>query len=480
LRQLRPYQVEGEQACRRAFRKGRKRLIYSAATGSGKTTVASSIIEKASAKAGAHILFLAHRKELISQCSKRLTEEGIPHGIIKAGIKPDHDQIVQVASKDTIVRRLKKYPENYFTVIIVDECHRTLGKTYLKILDYNDNAYVVGLTATPWRLDGKGLGDFYEEIIETCTMQDLIDWGYLVEPRIFTSFRIPNIKIASRGGDYKPEEMEKVYDKPTLIGDIFTHWNKHCSDRKTIIFATSINHSKHIAKIFQEHGINAAHIDGTTPEHERESILNNFEKGLIQVIVNVGILTEGYDCPLCSCIILARPTKSTNLYLQMAGRVLRPAEGKVDAIILDHSGCVSQHGFPQDEREYSLKGRVKNKKDPSKSFTTCKNCGAMYRKSVCPECGTKASIQDRIIAQVGGELKELSHSRKKAEEKKAYIWLIEQGKKNRKPPQWADKQFYDTFGHWPRFNNVGIKKEWNTQFVNGRVVATLINSRYTK
>jgi len=380
---LRPYQSQAITTLRQKAVAGTQRLLLVAPTGSGKTVVAAAVIESAVAK-GTQILFLAHRLELIDQCSRKLDEIGVDHGIIKA----DHPRArpwlpVQVASVQTLVRR-KKPPAG---LIIIDEAHRCLADTYLKILNHYPEAKVLGLTATPWRTDGRGLGKIYEDLVITASVRELVDKGYLLVPKVFAPSR-PNFRgVKIRGGDYAQDEIELRMDKPKLIGDIVAHWQSLGGDRRTVVFATSVKHSKHIAESFVAAGVAAEHVDGSMPEKERTAILGRLATGQTMVVSNCDVITEGYDLPILSCAILARPTKSSVKFRQMVGRIMRPTEGKDDCLVLDHAGCVYEHGFVEDDIDYTLDDTAK-KKPQQPAVKVCKACFAVMpaKAARCPSC----------------------------------------------------------------------------------------------
>jgi len=339
----REYQRKSLEELREKLRQGKKRLILVAPTGAGKTTMAAMMIENA-IKKGKRVLFIAHRRELINQASARMDNFGLNHGVIMGDDPRRNDsELLQVCSVSTLAVRRKKEGYPPADLIIVDECHRTISASYIDIINSMPQAYVIGLTATPFRADGKPLGGIYEDYVISASINELIERGYLVKPRMFIgkSISVENAKI-SRGDYVFNEEMEENAIK--LTGDLIKNWNEHAKDRRTIVFCISVQHSIETANKLNDAGIPAAHIDGNTPIKEREEILSNLKTGQIKAVSNCNVLTEGFDCPPVSCIILARPTKSRGLYIQMAGRGLRTFQGKEDAIILDCGGNAERHG----------------------------------------------------------------------------------------------------------------------------------------
>lgn len=282
---------------------------------------------------------------------------------------------------------------NYFANgVLVHNCHHLKSKSYKKIIDHYPNAYILGLTATPCRGDGQGLGSEFDELIQASQVKELIDQNYLVPIECYAPSK-PDLKgLHIRMGDYKTDELEKAVDKPKLIGDIIDHWHQYASDRQTIVFCVLVAHSQHMTEAFIQSGVKAAHLDGETPKEKRMEILKDLENGKLQVVCNVGVLTEGYDNPIVSCIVLARPTKSKGLFLQMAGRGLRPALGKENLLLLDHSGAIYEHGMIDQEIDWTLEpGKLayKEKKPEKKQAKDwiCTHCYFINKPSRDRHCG---------------------------------------------------------------------------------------------
>lgn len=400
----RNYQVTAIENSRNAIRRGIKRILIQASTGAGKTHIASRIIESAIAK-GNRVLFVAHRKEIISQSAKKLESMGIHHGIIMAGVKPTASN-VQVASVQTLNNREK--PDA--NIIFFDEAHLSVSASFMSLVEHYSDAIIIGLTATPTRLDGRGLGEIYHEMVQVVPMRELIDAGFLVKPRVFAPFTPDMKSIAIKRGDYDNVAVAETMDKSAVTGDIVKYWQSHAQGRKTIAFASSVEHSKHIVEAFNNAGIAAKHLDGTTPSAERDAVLSEWARGEFDVLSNMGLFVEGLDVPAVSCVILARPTKSLSVYMQAVGRGMRPAEGKNDLIILDHSGCTYEHGTVDMPRDWSLEAKKKKKRDGEKApaVKVCKQCFAAFTgTTVCPECGHEHERETVTTTSGEGELIEL-------------------------------------------------------------------------
>jgi superfamily II DNA or RNA helicase len=390
------------------------------------TILAARFIVGAAAK-GRRALFIVHRREIIAQAWGKIVEAGVAEsdcGVIMGDGKITHPVTrklfdarrpgarVQVASVQTLAARATRDTEGKIVatswpaadLVFVDEAHHASSRTWSEILEHYRaaGATIIGLTATPERADGRGLDEHFDELHLVATPAELMDAGYLVRPRIFTSDRAPDLKgIAVRAGDYAPGELAAACDRPTLVGDIVAHYQRHGGGQRAVVFAAGVEHSRHLTEAFRAAGIAAEHLDGKTPTEERDAILTRLREGTTRVVSNVGVLTEGWDEPLVGCVILARPTKSLGLYLQMAGRGLRPAEGK-SAALLDHAGCVEQHLAPWTPRDWSLAGKAKRggatggasplKRCPSSSRSPC---------SARSTCRTRASASVTVGSSAG-------------------------------------------------------------------------------
>ena len=384
---LRPYQEKAiEDFNREVAAAGHRRIILVAPTGSGKTVVAAAIIKAAVANRQ-RVLVLAHRREIVGQTSQKLRAHGIPHGIIQAGVPDRPLESVQVASIQTLHARAVRSDRMQLPLadlLIIDEAHHCPAASYRAIVDGYPDATLLGLTATPCRGDGRGLGGIFETIIECPQVADLITQGYLVKTRVYAP-TTPDLKgVRVQAGDYNESQLADRLDRPKLVGDIVTHWHKYGERRKTVCFAVNVSHSLHLRDEFVRSGVRAEHVDGGTPKPERDASLVRLASGEIELISNCMVLTEGWDLPEVGCCILARPTRKMGLYRQMIGRVLRPAEGKRAAIILDHSGAVFRHGFAEDAVEWTL--------DPdrlSESAAHSARCtdGSRSRLLECSQCG---------------------------------------------------------------------------------------------
>lgn len=419
--QLRPYQERVIPRIRESIRRGNRRILVVSPTGSGKTVLFSHMATE-TANNHKSALILAHRREIISQTSKKLDAYGCGHGILMAGHRRSVLTKVQVASVQTFDARVLSGRQESppCNLMIIDEAHRSVSPTYRKIVDLYAGSVLIGMTATPVRGDGRGLGSLYDDIIEVASIRELIDEGYLVEPHIFapTLPDLTNVRI--RGNDYDEKDLDGALNQRVMVGNVVKDWLERASNRQTIVFAVSVAHSRHLCAEFAEAGVRAAHIDGKTDNEVRDRVLAEFEAGEIQVITNCEVLTEGWDAPVASCCVLARPTKSYGRYLQMVGRVLRPFEGKEDALILDHAGAVYEHGFPEDAGDWDLdpdrpiEERRRERLAKESQPTTCRNCFHVYEKRHdCPKCGWMPTPKTEAINMQEGRLHKIDKVLKK-------------------------------------------------------------------
>ncbi len=373
---FRPYQEAAIHAARTRIAQGVRRILINAPTGAGKTVVAAGIVQLAVAK-GKRVLFLAHRRELIEQTVAKLVDGGVLNfGVIMAGASMNNAMApVQVASIQTLIRR-ELPPAD---IILIDEAHRAASRSYLSIIANYPGAIVLGLSATPERLDGKGLDDLFDDMVVVETVPRLIEAGFLVQPVCYVGPTADLSEVKTRRGDYDESQLAAAMDRPKLVGDIIRNWKRLAAGKPTAVFAVNVAHAEHLAAEFCAAGVSAAMVSGDTPKAQREAIIADWRAGYITVVVNVYVFVEGFDFPEMECVVLARPTQSISLYLQAAGRVMRPAPGKTSAIIIDHAGCCVLHGPPHIEREWTLEGMAKKRKDKGQAdMNVCGACQMVY------------------------------------------------------------------------------------------------------
>ena len=414
---LRDYQVNDVQRLRAAFLQGFRAPLYVLPTGGGKTIVFCNIIENAAAK-GRRVMVLVHRKELLDQCSEKLYDIGVPHGLIRAGRIMTNEPI-QVASVDTLIRRLHmaQAPD----LIIFDEAHHCIqGNKWGSVAAHFEKSFILGVTATPIRTNGDGLGrnykGYFDTIINGPSIRQLIDQGWLSQPIIYAppvGMDLSGVRV--RAGDYMAADLEDRLDKAKITGDTVQHYKNICPGVPALAFCVSVKHAENVAQAFNAAGVPAASIDGTLSNHQREHRINALASGQIKVLTSCEIVSEGTDIPVVTAAILLRPTKSMGLFLQQSGRVLRIHPGKKNSFILDHVNNTLRHGLVDEVRTWTLaptKADIDRREMDSdiERVRQCRQCFAVYPlyRSACPQCGAIWIPEERKIEQQAGQLKEIT------------------------------------------------------------------------
>lgn len=449
---LRPFQERSIVAIRQHILDGRKRIILCSVTGSGKTVLAAAIIHSARRNFDAKILFIAHRMELIDQAVEQLAKWGVTEvGVIRADDKRSAPLMpVQVASIQTLARRELWFVPN---IIFVDECHHAAADSYMKaIFDAFPDSVILGLSATPARADGKALGRVvggpFDAIEVASTYTDCIADGFIAEPQCFSTPAPPDLShVHTIAGDYNLEELEEVMLGDTLVGGIVERWKELHDGRRTIVFATGVQHSQAIVAQFHAAGIRAAHLDGTTPLDLRRSILAHLESGELEVVSNCQVLTEGVDLPAAKCIVLARPTKSLVLYLQTVGRALRPWNN-IRPRILDHAGNFDRHGAPHEDREWSLDAPPR--KISEGKFRVCPACYAYIKSHLkeCPHCG-HVFVAEIRPAPASVNLPLVERTQAADPKRREFDKLLDEARRKGYKPGYVGAKFKEKYGNWP-------------------------------
>jgi superfamily II DNA or RNA helicase len=460
---LRPYQAAACDRIRAEIASG-QRDLFVCPTGGGKTLVATALIEEA-VRAGGRVVFLAHRRELIQQASAKLYDRGVDHGILLPGYPMRLDAPVQVASIPTLhmrgvrSRRIEMPPAD---LLVFDEAHHCPARTYRDIRKQYSGAAILGLTATPCRSDGRGLGDTFNAITEAPQIAELVELGSLVRHRVFAPHQLDLRGVHTARGDYVTSELDRRLNRRQLVGDITSTYLKHGQGRPTVVFACSVGHSVHIRNSLRAEGILAEHLDGTTPQDERQDILARLAAGKIDVVCNFGVLTEGWDCPPVACLINARPTKHMGLYRQMMGRGLRPAPGKDDLIILDHANGVFTHGFIDEAVIWTLDPdkRAENPHQTARQsgaeprLVPCPECGGVRKQGQpCPSCGWRPRPKPVAVPVIEGELGQVDRDGTVAapveDRVRFHGELVYIGQRRGYKEGWAAHKYRDRYGYWP-------------------------------
>lgn len=409
---LRPYQSKLLEDTRAALRRSRS-VVMQLPTGGGKTEIGAAMLGGV-VQGGKAAHFIVHRQELIDQTAERFQGFGLPFGIIAAGYAPNPHQPIQICSVQTLSRRLQSGVAIPRAALVNwDECHHCAAPAWQQTMAYFSDAWHVGLTATPERLDGLGLAPTFGAMVCGPDLATLIAQGYLSRYRAFAPYSPDLHGAASKMGDYVRRDLRGLMDRPVITGDAITHYLRLARGKRAIAFCVSIEHSQNVARQFCEAGIEAAHFDGTTPRGERRAIMKAFRAGSIDVLTNADLIGEGVDVPDAVAAILLRPTKSLSLFRQQCGRVFRRAADKDHALILDHAGNLRRHGLPDDPHEWSLQGRKRRASDDREAPEPfiCPECSTVHAPAKrCPGCGYvyERSLQPRQVEHVDGELLEVA------------------------------------------------------------------------
>lgn len=391
---LRDYQKKAIEEITQAHDAGLNRVLLCAPTGAGKSLVFCTLAETW-ARQGHSVCVVVRGRKLVDQASKRLSKQGLKHGVYMAGhymynpIEP-----IQVASIDTIRARDKKFHADY---IIIDEAHFATSMSFHMFIKDHAESKFLSVTATPYPREG--LGHLCDKYVETVHLQDLIDQGYLVPPVYYGAKEIDLKGIKKSAGDYNSKQLGQKMSESVILGDVVKHWIKYGENRPTLCFAATIEHSLRICSEFTKHGIKCEHLDANSTDEQRQDKIDKLSRGDLNIISNVGILGTGVDIPEVSCIIMARPTQSEMLYIQQAGRGTRLSPGKQDFILLDHAGNIHRHGFLSYKREPVL--APKDKKETTETeikISTCESCYHIYETvtpNKCPMCGFQKESAER-------------------------------------------------------------------------------------
>lgn len=455
MKVLRPHQKRAIGMLRRSHATGKRRPILKLPTGAGKTVVAAAIFRSARERNPlARLLFVVDALSLINQSVEAFYDEGL-HGI--GVIQADHpltdwSKPIQVASVQTLQRR--KMPEA--DIVIVDEAHRQ-NEWLHEVMAQPDWANVpfIGLSATPW---SKGLGNHFDDLLVPVTMQELIDQGYLSPFRVFAAAHPDLGGVSVVRGDYNEGALSDVMSDGALVADLVETWKARADGRPTFAFCVDRAHAKKVQSRFQDAGIGCGYIDAFTEAAERSEIKRQFDAGEISVVANVNCLTTGVDWAV-GCIILARPTKSEMLYVQMVGRGLRVNEGMHDCIILDHADNTLRLGFVTDiehDRLCTAKKGERQKQDATTPLPKeCPSCTFLKPAKVheCPACGFKPERRS-TIEEEAGDLVEVTRAKKRevthAEKQRWYSQLLTIGRNRGYNQGWAANTYRKRFGVWPR------------------------------
>jgi DNA repair protein RadD len=456
---LRPYQETGIEQIRAAFRRS-KRVLYVLPCGGGKTSMFSWMAHSHIQKRNGHVLILVHRFELVEQVVDTLREVGVEPGILAGGTHHDRRRRITVGSVLTVAKRLSSITRP--TLIIPDEAHHAISSTsWGKIIKFYEGVHVCGFTASPVRLSGEGLDDCFDEMVVGPSTQELIDMGYLSKVTVYAPSVLDTTGFRTRMGEFVRGDVISEIDKPKITGDAVSHYRKYAEGKQFLAFCAGVEHARHVAADFTAAGFPTTALDGNTDAGVRRKAVSDFRQRRYLGLASADLFLEGFDIkgvtgPGVECGIILRPTKSTGLWIQMCGRILRPGVGKDRAVLLDAVGNVAHHGLPTDPREWTLAGKLLDsarKEVTPASVRICLKCFGASRgtATVCGLCGAPFPIQARTISKREGELAvitperaaEIKAQREAAREQgmsRSFDALVKLGtaRNYRDPKKWAE------------------------------------------
>lgn len=385
--ELRPYQHEALNEIRQHFASGDKKVLLHLATGAGKTLIFCQVLKGVHEK-GKRAMMVVRGKKLVDQASKRLEREGVDHGVIMAGHWRRRPSLpIQVCSIDTLYARRKKMDLPAFDLLVLDEAHYSGAASYHWLISHYPDAFYLPVTATPHL--NLGMRHVADKVVYPIGIKTLMDQGYLVPPEYYSPSRpdLTDVKVDKKTGDYHLNQLSGAMERPNLFGDMVSSYQKLAMGLPALLFCVSVKHSLMVCHAFNAAGIKAEHLDANARDSQRDEVIGRLEAGETKVITNVGIFTTGVDIPCVQCIMLARPTKSYNLFIQIVGRGTRPYRGKDKFLVLDHANCLMEHGFIEDERPCDLDGTLPTEKKPR--IKICQECFYVWDPSkfdACPAC----------------------------------------------------------------------------------------------
>jgi DNA repair protein RadD len=405
---LRDYQATNVNEIRAACAQHR-RVLFVLPTGGGKTIIFAHITTGAAAK-GKRVIILAHRQEIADQISRALVAMGVAHGLIQPG-HGRTDDLVQVGMVQTVARRLADIAEP--ALLVIDEAHHAVAGTWARIAAAWPYAKILGVTATPERLDGVGLRDAFDVMVLGPDVRVLIDGGYLAPFRYLAAqFDVDLSSVRTLGGDFNVGDLERALDRDGITGNVVEHYLKHLAPRTAIAFCATVAHAEHVARRFRDNGIPAAAIDGSMSADERRGAVERLRTGDLRVLTSCEIISEGFDAPAVGGCILLRPTQSFALHRQQVGRCLRPKPDGSAAVVIDHVNNVFCHGLPDAPHIWSLDSQrrtIAERQRPVPDLRKCRACSSVFatgeRGDDCGIAGCLFAAPD--FRERAGELEEV-------------------------------------------------------------------------
>lgn len=430
---LRPYQKRGYEQALRVFERNRRSVVLVMSPGAGKTVLGSFTAIEIARRSGGKVLWVAHRRELIKQAISTLARLGFEAGAIAPGMRKRPELSIQVASIQTLRVGGHLLDLSEFSVVVWDECHHAVSDDWVKLARQirAHKAFLIGLTATPERKDGRGLAPLFGTMIVVASHRDLVMQSHLVPTEVLCPARVIEDGVA---------------DAPVTL------WERHAAGTKTVVFCEGVDHAIAVCDEFKARGYDAAFVEGEMTSRERDRVIRRFVKGRTMILTNCQILTEGFDLPPIRTVVLARRIGSHALYLQMVGRGSRPFESKDRNVVLDLVGNARLYGLPEDDRKFSLKGKPIQLCDEEtiKHRKKCKHCGLILvdKPKTCPHCGTPI-VSERKRKVHGEKLERMTSEQAKAYAKAALDRLQDYARIHGKPQSWVEERYVKKFGRLP-------------------------------
>lgn len=458
------FQTEALSKVRSLFSKGHRNVVSQMPTGAGKTVMAAHFA-KHIVKRGGRVWMTAHRRELVGQAAAQMRRLGLDAAVLMSDDEEANlEAPIQIVSVDTFAARARRgapLPPPPM-LRIDDECHHATASKYDELFGYTKDSWGLGFSATPYRLDGTGLKTRYDEIVMGPPPRELVKLGRLVPFDVYAGPAPDLSGVRTNAGDWARAELQ-VRTAP-IVGKVVETYQRVCAGRRAICFAVNVHHSRTLVEKFQAAGVLAEHIDADTPKTQRRDVLRRFASGEIQIVCNVELITEGFDVPACDVAILARPTKSESLFLQMCGRAGRSAPGKTRGIILDHGGNVWRHGDPLSFRPTTLDGRMKRGRtteDIEAYFKLCPSCLLANAKgsTSCRICGTEflaplPKVDEKVELSLVEPMSNEEMARLKAKKRSVFYSLQNEANKEKKSAWSVSYKYKARFGVMPHDDNI--------------------------
>lgn len=384
----RPYQVKTVELLRASFQRKNKKVVLCLTTGGGKTFIFAITSHMACQKENSQVLIMVDQEELLGQASETLKKFELEHDFIYSGYEPMQGKQVYVAMVETMANR--KYEWLKPTLVIIDEAH--MG-TFIKVHEWFPDAYFMGVTATPiYADDQRVMNQDYDDIIVPITTQELIDLGFVKKPKYYVNKFTAHLETNRKKDDFTAKSLSVAFDNPESIATILRDYQTHCVGKRTLIYCVSVRHAKKVQMAFKEFGYECRLLSSETPKPERRALKEWLNQTPNAIIVNVAVLTKGFDAPAATCEIIARAIFSLTLWIQIAGRITRPHPGKDEAIIIDHGGNLDRHReweYPHDWEKKFFAAQPKSKGGGDAPVKQCQSCEAWNYASarVCRVCG---------------------------------------------------------------------------------------------